>query len=210
MLAPASLAGYEAVLKPNDNKTNLVVSLGDGTWAQAGMVNDANANDYAAGTFDYFQTGLNTAVLTNVDIGMFSALGITNVTTVNLTFTSGNGANYAWTNENSSGTGTMTFTPVGNLAPASLAGKTIQIFQKTTLVSTIALASDGTFTSTNKFGDHYGTYDFTPYSPTVAILHSDFNDPSNAGGDTVFRVDLYDRHHRASIGQLLHQPGLRH
>ena len=51
------------------------------TWAQTGSGSDMNANDYSAGTYTYIQTGPQTALLTNVDIGMMSALGTTNVTT---------------------------------------------------------------------------------------------------------------------------------
>ena len=212
VLAPASLAGYEALLKPNGSKTNLIMTWGDGTWAQAGLASDTNANDYAAGTNDYLPTGLATAVLTNMDIGMFSALGVTNVTTVNLTFTSANGASYAWTNENDSGTGTMTITPISNLVPASLAGKTVQIYQYTTLATTIALASDGTFTSTNGFNGIWQPFwdlYFYPIQSHCRHPAIQFQRYGKCRGRTILGVDLHLRHHRSEFGELLYQPDLR-
>jgi len=180
---PASLAGYEATLQPSAGKQELVMSWGDGTWARGGTDNDTNANDYAAGSYTYIQTGSETARLTNMDIGMLSALGITNVTTMNLSFTSATTASYTWTNENDSGSGTMIFSPVANLAPASLGGDTLKIYKGKTLITTIVLANDGTFNATNNSGGHSGTYAFSQYSPTVGILQSNFNDPGDAGGE---------------------------
>ena len=182
-VALTSLAGYEATLKPSLGKQEFLMSWGDGTWAQSGTDNDTNANDYAAGSYTYIQTGSETALLTNLDIGMMSALGTTNVTTMNLTFASATTASYAWTNENNSGSGTMKFSQVENLVPASLGGDTLRIYKGRTLISTIVLANDGTFNSTNNSGGHYGTYTFAQYSPTVGILRSNFNDPSDAGDE---------------------------
>ena len=190
VLAPASLSGYSATLKPAVGKQQLVVTWGDDTWSQAGVGSDTNANDYCAGGYTYLQTGPNTAVLTNEDIGMLSALGTTNVTTVNLTFTSVNTANYVWTNDNESGSGTMTFSPVSNLVPATLAGKTVQIFAKTTLITTIAFANDGTFTKTNSNANYYGNYTFTQYSPTVAIIQLNHTDPNEYGAAEYLEFDF--------------------
>ena len=128
VLAPESLSGYAATVKRSGGGSNVVVTWGDSTWSQTGTGNDTNADDYCAGSYTYMQTGPNTAVLTNMDIGMLSRLGTTNVTTVNLTFISATSANCAWTNENGSGTGTMTFSQVSNLVPATLAGETIQYY----------------------------------------------------------------------------------
>lgn len=182
-VAPTSLAGYEATLKPSVGKQEFLMSWGDGTWAQSGVDNDTNANDYAAGSYTYIQTGAETALLTNLDIGMMSALGTTNVTTMNLTFTSATTAIYVWTNENDSGSGTMKFSQVDNLVPASLGGDTLRIYKGNTLISTMVLANDGTFNLTNNSGSQYGTYAFAQYSPTIGIVQSTFNDPSNAGGE---------------------------
>ena len=182
-VAPMSLAGYEATLKPSVGKQELLMSWGDGIWAQSGTDNDTNANDYTAGSYTYIQTGSETALLTNLDIGMMSALGTTNITTMNLTFTSATTASYAWTNENDFGSGTMKFSQVDNLVPASLGGDTLRIYKGKTLVSTMVLANDGTFNATNSNGGHYGTYVFTQYSPTMGVLQSNYNDPGNAGGE---------------------------
>jgi len=183
VLAPASLSGYTATLKPAVGKQELVVTWGDDTWSQAGVGSDTNANDYCAGNYTYLQTGPNTAVLTNVDIGMLSALGTTNVTTVNLTFTGVTTANYAWTNDNESGSGTMTFSPVSNLVPASLAGRTIQFNNSNgSAAGTESLANDGSFTQT-KAGivTGSGTWTLTQCSPTVAIFQQNFTDSGEAG-----------------------------
>ena len=182
-VAPTSLAGYEATLKPSVGKQELLMSWGDGIWAQSGTDNDTNANDYTAGSYTYIQTGSETALLTNLDIGMMSALGTTNITTMNLTFTSATTASYAWTNENDFGSGTMKFSQADNLVPASLDGHTLRIYKGKTLISTMVFANDGTFNSTNNSGSHYGTYVFTQYSPTMGVLQSNYNDPYNAGGE---------------------------
>ena len=105
-----------------------------------------NANDYSAGTYTYPQTGPNRA---NDERGHRDdeRAGTTNVTTVNLTFTSATAANYAWTNENGSGQGTMKFSKVKNLVPASVAGQTAHITVKGNLVTDVGFDSDGTFKS---------------------------------------------------------------
>jgi hypothetical protein len=71
----------------------------------------------------------------------------------------------------------MTFSHVVNLVPASLAGKTTRA--RGTLM---VYAGDGTFTE-NKAGTQVGngTYSFTQYSPTVAILQLNFTDVNEAG-----------------------------
>ena len=130
---------------------------------------------------------------------MMSALGTTNVTVVNVTFTSATSGNYVWSSENDSGSGTMAFSRVSNLVPETLAGKTIQIYQGSTLISTIILGTDGTFTSTNKNGSHYGTYALTQFSPTVAILQSYFNDPHDAGGEQCLELTFTS----ATAGQVI-------
>jgi len=73
------------------------VTWGEATWAQTGTSDDTNADDYCAGTYTYSQTGPTTAVLSNMDIGMMSWLGITNFTTVHLTFTNATTADCTWT-----------------------------------------------------------------------------------------------------------------
>jgi uncharacterized repeat protein (TIGR03803 family) len=177
ILAPASLSGYAATMKPSGSKQEIVVTWGESTWAQTGTGSDTNADDYCAGSYTYIQTGPNTALLTNVDIGMMSAFGTTNVTTVNLTFTSVTSGNYAWSSENDSGSGTMAFSQVSNLVPASLAGKTL-----TARNTEIALVGDGTFTET-KAGSvaGNGNYTFTQYSPTVGILQLNWTDINDTG-----------------------------
>jgi uncharacterized repeat protein (TIGR02543 family) len=183
VVAPLTLSGYAATLKPSVGKQELVMTWGNDTYAQTGAGTDTNASDYHAGSYEYVPTGPTTALLGNVDIGMLNALGVTNVTTMGLTFTGPSSAGYTWTNQNNSGAGTMTFSPVSNLVPATLAGRMVQIFAKTTLVTTIALNNDGSFNATNSAGGHYGTYDLAQFTPTVAVLHQNFTDPTDAGGD---------------------------
>ena len=144
------------------------------------MGSDTNLNDYAAGSYTYLQTGPTTALLTNMEIGMLSALGTTNVSTLNLMFTSVTSANYAWTNESSSGSGTMTFVHVSPLAPATLAGKTLSVIggkqrrdylrQRRNVRENHGGHSNGS-----------GTYTFTPYSPTVGIVEMTYTDANNQG-----------------------------
>jgi hypothetical protein len=203
VVAPASLAGYEATLKPSVGKQELVVSWGDDTWAQVGADNDTNEDDYAAGSYTYMQTGPNTALLTNIDIGMLSALGTTNVATLNLTFTSDTSADYAWTNKDDSGTGTMTLAPVSNSVPDSLGGKTVQFYGSGGSVGpTINFTNNGTTFTQTKSGvvEAYGTYTFTQYSPTVAILELDFADPDEVGAISYVELTFTS----ATAGQLFY------
>jgi len=182
VVAPMSLAGYAATAKPSGGKPTIAMTWGDSTWAQTGTGDDTNANDYCAGSYTYIQTGSNSALLTNVDIGMMSALGTTNVTTVELRFTSATTANYAWSSEHDSGSGTMTFSQVSNLVPATLAGKTVQFNVNNVAGVVKHYGSDGTFTSIEANGStHYGTYTFTQYSPIVAIIQGNYTDPDEAG-----------------------------
>jgi hypothetical protein len=179
VVTPASLTGYAATLKPSVGKQELALTWGNGTYAQTGLGNDTNANDYSAGTYVYFQTGPNTAVVSNMDIGMLNALGVTNFTTVNLTFTSVTTANYT----NDSGSGTMTFSPVGNLVPASLGGKTIKGSANGVLAVTFTFGKDGTFNAIEASGHTYsGTYSFTQYSPTVAMIEMIYTNPPDEVG----------------------------
>ena len=67
--------------------------------------------------------------------------------------------------------------------PATLAGETIQFYNTNgTAAGTISFIDDGTFTQT-KAGSvtGLGTYAFTQYSPTVAIMQQNFTDPNDAG-----------------------------
>jgi len=206
VVAPASLAGYAAILKPSVGTQQVAFAWGDGTYSQAGVGSDTNADDYGAGVFDYVPTSSNTALITNMDVGMLSALGVTNVTVWNVTFTNPTTATYVWTNAPDSGAGTMTILPVGNLVPATLAGKTIKIYQGTALISTIVLNTGGTFNSTNKNGSHNGTYDFVQYSPTVVILHQDFTDGSNAGGSQYLELNFSSTTAGQAFGSYYDQP----
>jgi hypothetical protein len=187
IVAPASLAGYAATLKPSVGKQEISVVWGDGTYSQAGVGSDTNANDYGAGVFDYVPTGPNTAVLTNLDVGMLSALGVTNITAWDLTFTSATAASYVWTNEldTASGSGTMTFLQVSNVVPASLAGVTLKLSTNNVLVVTTTFTNDVTFGEVEAGGvQHSGTYTLTQSSPTTAILQLNYTDPSQAGAVT--------------------------
>jgi hypothetical protein len=180
VLPPESLSGFTALAKPTGSKQGIVITWGDSTWGQTGTSGDTNADDYCAGSYTYVKTGPNTAIMTNVDIGMLSWLGTTNITIVNLTFTSATAANYAWSNGTDSGFGTMTFSRVSDLVPATLAGKTLAARN-----STIAFAGNGTYTEppspNNGNVQGYGTYTFTQYSPTVAILQLNRTGSNYAG-----------------------------
>ena len=202
VLAPESLSGYAAMVKRSGGGSNVVVTWGDSTWSQTGTGNDTNADDYCAGSYTYMQTGPNTAVLTNMDIGMLSRLGTTNVTTVNLTFISATSANCAWTNENGSGTGTMTFSQVSNLVPATLAGETIQTYESNGAAgAVITFNTDGTFTDIEANGNpSNGTYTFTQYSPTVAIIQQNYTDANDAGAVSYAEVICTS----ATAGQVFH------
>jgi hypothetical protein len=72
---------------------------------------------------------------------------------------------------------------VSNLVPATLAGETIQTYESNgTAASTISFTDAGTFTRTDQDGEKLsGTYTFTQYSPTVAILQLNDTDASDLG-----------------------------
>jgi len=181
-LAPASLAGYQGTLKPSAGTQAKNVTWSDDTWSQTGTVGDTNANDYCAGSYDYFRTGPNTAVISNLDIGMLSSLNTTNNTTVYLTFTSTGTANCTWTNGHSSGAGIMTFSTVTELVPASLAGTILKVSTNGVVMLTTTFGSDGSFSEVETGGTtHAGNYTLTPCSPTTAILQLNYTDPSQTG-----------------------------
>ena len=76
----------------------------------------------------------------------------------------------------------MTFSTVSNLVPATLAGKTLQIYQNGALVATSTFGSDRTFNEIDANGHiHYGTYTLTQYSPTVGIVQAIHTDLDEAG-----------------------------
>jgi hypothetical protein len=203
--APASLSGYAATIKISGKSQTIAMTWGDDTWAQTGTGNDTNADDYCAGTYTYIQTGPNTAVMTNTDIGMMSALGTTNVTTIYLTFTKTTAGTCTWTNGNDSGTATLTFSQVKDLVPASLAGKTL-----TARGSVIIFAADGTYinpaSANNGEVPDYGTYAFTQYSPTVAILQLNSNDPmDNYYGAVAYLETTFTSSSNINIAQSWYQ-----
>jgi hypothetical protein len=180
--APASLAGYAATLKFG-GKSTIAITWGDATWGQTGTGSDTNADDYCAGSYAYVKTGPNTAHMTSSDIGMLSWLGTTNVTDVDVTFTSASGGSLTFWSENDSGTGPMTLSHVSNLVPATLAGRTIQFYKTPGVVEvTMNFTNDVSFTET-KAGivTGYGTYTLTQYSPTAAIIQQNYTDPGDSG-----------------------------
>ena len=188
--APASLAGYEATVTVTGKNQTIIMTWGTNTWGQTGTSGDTNLDDYCAGTYTYTVTGPNTAVITDEDIGMMSWLGTTNDTTINVTFTSATAASCTWSNANDSGSATLKLSQVSNLVPATLAGKTVEAYQKSVLKMSLALANDGTFTETNSGGGDSGTYTFTQYSPTVAILHEVVTDVGDAGAEAYDLLDF--------------------
>ena len=65
----------------------------------------------------------------------------------------------------------MTFSTVSNLVPATLVGKTLQIYQNGASVATSTFGSDGTFNEIDANGHiHYGTYTLTKYSSAQSVL----------------------------------------
>ena len=188
--APASLAGYEATVTVTGRKQTVVITWGTNTWAQTGTGGDTNFDDYCAGSYTYAVTGPNTAVENSMDIGMMSWLGTTNNSTINVTFTSATAASCTWSNDNKSGTATFKLSQVSNLVPATVAGQTVAVYVKTTLVMSLVLANDGTFTTSDSGGSTYGTYTFTQYSPTVAILHRVFTDAGDIGAEDYELLDF--------------------
>lgn len=172
--APASLSGYSVAMKAGGRGNAIVMVYGDSTWSQAGGPGDTNVDDYCAGTYSYVKTGPNTAIMTSQDIGIMQDLGGTNHSGVNITFTSATSGMCAWrsgrTGTEEKGTGTWTLSRVSDLAPATLAGKSFTATNNAT-ISTFAFTDAGTFTEARTDSPSAsGTYTFTKYSPTVAIL----------------------------------------
>jgi hypothetical protein len=180
--APASLAGYAATVRFSSGP-NIAISWGDTTWGQTGTGSDTNADDYCAGSYTYIKTGPNTAHMTSGDTGMLSWLGSTNSVAMDITFTSSTAATFIFTNENGANRATVTLSHVSNIVPATLAGKAIQFTTSNgTGDHTMTYANDNTFTET-KSGSVIGsgTYTFTQYSPTVAIIQHNYTNAGNAG-----------------------------
>lgn len=186
---------YAATVKISGQTQTLAMTWGDDTWGQIGTGNDTNADDFCAGTYTYVLTGPNTAVMTNTDIGMMSALDTTNVSIINVTFTSATSANCTWTNDNVPGSATLTLSHVKNLMPASIAGRTAKISVKGTPVTTVGFDSGGNFESSVVISSttytSTGTYTFTQYSPTVAVLKRVWTAPANVVGDVQYAEAIF-------------------
>jgi hypothetical protein len=179
-IAPASLAGFQAVFKPASGRQELIISWGDNTWAQLGNNNDTNENDYAAGGYSLLQTGISSLLLTNLDLRMMSALDTTNVTTMALRFTNASIASVAWTNGESTGSGTAIFSAINPLVPATIGGKVVSLVDHGN-GPILTFNDDGTFVRTQNGKNDSGNYSFTQYSPTVGVIQQNFTD-SNEGG----------------------------
>ena len=193
ILAPASLSGYAMTLKVGNGQHNRLITWGDDTWGQVGLGGDNNLDSFCAGSYSYTVTGPNTAVISSEDIGMMSWLGTINDVTVHLTFTGLTSGTIAWTKDDSSGggSGDVSFSQVNNLVPDSLAGRTVQVYAKKKLIDTMAFYNDGTFTSINLTGpDSSGYYEFTQYSPTVAIIHRIYTNPLDAGSEDYIELNF--------------------
>ena len=111
---------------------------------------------------------------------MTSALGTTNITTIDLAFTSPTGGNYAWSNVNGSGSGTITFSAINNLAPASIGGKIVSLSDNGK-GPFLMFSEDGIFVRKQNGKTDSGNYSFTRYSPTVGVIQQDFTDSTEGG-----------------------------
>ena len=64
----------------------------------------------------------------------------------------------------------------------------------------ITFNTDGTFTDIEANGEPiYGTYTFTQYSPTVAIIQQNYTDANDAGAVSLCGGDLHLSHRRSGI-----------
>jgi hypothetical protein len=186
--APASLSGLTAeVTGSADTNNSFTLSFGASTWSQS-MLPGTNEHENAVGSYTYAKLGTNTALLTAISTAPPESAGHTNAPA--LTFTNSHDAEFILTNnEGTIVTGVIRLSQAANLAPASLAGKTVHGVDSASGQPNTTVFGSGTFKNTSHSGQvSSGSYTFTRYSPVGALLHMNFTSPAGAAGDVNYVV----------------------
>lgn len=171
-LAPASLSGLSAEVTPTNDTTGFTISFGASTFSQS-MGPGTNEDNNSVGNYTYARLSTNTALLT---VTPTAPPDNTNASFVGLTFTDSQHATFNSTNSDGGiGAGTMHLTPAQNLAPTSVAGKTVT----SSSGGTAKFNTDGTFTLTGNGQNKSGDYTYAQYSPVGAMVVI-----TNSGGST--------------------------
>lgn len=160
--APDSAAGLIFTAKPNGNSGNQAqfeLCFGTSTFSST----SADSSKDNVGAYSYVKTGPNTAQFTDFEteplLGGPGGNGGDNSDLIDLTFTS---STKATVTDQGTTVGTITVSPAGNLAPASVAGKTVTAFG-----GSAAFGQDGTVTIT---GEGVETYTYAQYSPNCGMV----------------------------------------
>jgi len=211
--APASLSGLMAEVGSPGDTNRFTVSFGTNTFSQT-MLPGSNEDNNAVGVYDYTVLSTNTAMLTVIDTAPPDR---TNHSTVaELLFTNSQGALAITTNSNAGGleTNLVAFSSAPNLAPASLAGKTIDskdsygtelhgetavVFAATTLAVTTK-SSAGTEVSK-------GAYTYLRYSPVGGLVTIDYTSPTNLVGTVGYVIVTYSAPKAGSYFEAFVSPG---
>ncbi|MGA2864067.1 MAG: Ig-like domain-containing protein [Verrucomicrobiota bacterium] len=186
--APASLSGLTAEVTGSADTNNLfTLSFGASTFSQS-MLPGTNEHENAVGTYTYAKLGTNTALLTAISAARPDSAGQTNAPA--LTFTNSHDAEFILTNnEGTIVTGVIRLSQAANLAPASLAGKTVHAVDSASGEPSTSVFGNGTFKNTSHSGSvSSGSYTFTRYSPVGAFLLMNFTSPPGAAGDVNYVV----------------------
>lgn len=188
---PATLSGLDAQVTVNGSIFTL--DFGAGTFDQSSADTNLTAG---VGTFTYAGLGSNSAQL----VLLFAAPPtVTNDNAaVQLSFLSGDFA--VFTNQIDSGVtnfGAFVLSAVSNVAPASVAGKTLSVTSDLGVVDIVQFNSDGTFvqveTGSSQPGSSSGTYAFTPAGPSGAMVQLNFTAPAGlAGAAAYFEIIFSD------------------
>lgn len=182
--APATLSGLDVQVTLNGS--TFMLDFGAGTFDQSSVDTNINAG---VGTFTYAGLGSNSAQL---NLLFAAPPTVTNDNAaVQLSFLSGDFA--VFTNQIGSGVtnfGAFVLSAVSNVAPVSVAGKTLSATNDLGVVDIVQFNNDGTFaqveTGSSQSGSSSGTYIFTPAGPSGAMVQLNFTSPAGLAGTTAY------------------------
>lgn len=168
--APATIAGK--LITVSEGGSTFKVCFGEHTFT----IYDPNTSDdnTSVNTYAYYKTGANTGKLVNITVVPPYGGHWTDVSVVNLTFTSASGG----TAQGGGSPANFTFTTANNYAPASMTGKSITSRHGGSVIGSGTFNADGTFTFTPAGGGTPETmmYDYTSFSPLgglMVLMHGD-------------------------------------
>jgi uncharacterized repeat protein (TIGR03803 family) len=178
--APDSLNGLLASVTPTNGPAESV-GFDPSTFAQAGIGNDSNADDYGAGTYSYVKTDTNMAQLSLAFTNPPSSSN--DLGPITLVFT--NHYSGYFTNGDDGSTGGFNVAIATAFTPSTVIAKTITATSANNAKVTTINLSTGTFVKTpannSNTGSSSGNYTFTRYSPVGGMFSLAFTDAADAG-----------------------------